>query len=162
MHICFHCRVTLYETMGVNFTGSTNLNSHEKWLPGTWLRCSESLQTPSLLAEALFLVFCRQRTPGKEPLLAGNQTPVDNLWYDSRTLCRNWFTTPASAEHCSAPSPPPPPTKKDRNMYINLWSPLLMTKSSLRARQPLSRVNLTGFFQVKIENIYLFIKRKHL
>ena len=32
-----------------------------------------------------------------------------------------------------------------RNMYINLWSPLLMTRSSSRARQPLSRVNLTGF-----------------
>ena len=32
-----------------------------------------------------------------------------------------------------------------RNMHINLWSPLLMTRSSSRARQPLSRVDLTGF-----------------
>ena len=46
-------------SLRVNFTGFTHLNSHEKWL--TWLRSSESLQTP-----------------------------VDNLRYDSRMLW-NWF-----------------------------------------------------------------------
>ena len=46
-------------------------------------------------------------------------------------------------------------------MYINLWSPLLMTRSLSRARQPLSWVNLLSFtcrLQVKIGSINLFKK----
>ena len=39
------------------------------------------------------------------------------------------------------------------------FPPVILTRNSSRARQPLSRVNVTGLLrrlQVKIENIYLF------
>ena len=47
-----------------------------------------------------------------------------------------------------------------------IWYPSLITRNSSRARQPLSRVNVTGLLrrlQVKIENIYLFkiLIKKH-
>ena len=39
-------------------------------------------------------------------------------------------------------------------MWINLWSPLLITRCSSSSRQPLSRVNLTGSTKKKQENIF--------
>ena len=45
------------------------------------------------------------------------------------------------------------------NKKISIWYPSLITRNSSRARQPLSRVNVTELLRwllVKIENIYLF------
>ena len=39
-------------------------------------------------------------------------------------------------------------------MFINLWSPLLTTSASSRARQPLSRVNLRWLDRLKNDEIH--------
>ena len=47
----------------------------------------------------------------------------------------------------------------NNNKKISIWYPSLITRNSSRARQPLSRVNVTELLRrllVKIENIYLF------
>ena len=73
----------------------------------------------------------------------------------------------AHSSYCSAVQRSTVPNNK-KNQHMIPFPSVILTRNLSRARQPLSRVNVTGLLrrlQVKIENIYLFktiIKKKNM
>ena len=108
-----------YRHVGREFPWLHALSSHQKWLPST-----------SLLRR------------GSKGFFSGGQCPLSNVsagtGFDMILECYAETHSNINLQHQQYSTVPKKIKKKHSNMYINLWSPLLITRARHKNRKYLS------------------------